>query len=84
MIIELICNVFFFLANLLVSILPTFPSFERFNVDLSPFFAVIKLVNTFVDIRVLGACLVIVLFIYNIKFVWSILMWLIRKIPGVS
>lgn len=84
MIIEVICNIFFYIANLLVSLLPKFPSFEQFNIDLSPFFAVIKLVNMFIDIRVLGTCMLVVLLIYNIKFVWSIFMWLIRKIPGVS
>lgn len=84
MIVEMICNIFFFLANLLVNILPTFPSFEQLNLDLSPFFAVIRMVNTFIDIRVIGFCMILVLLVYNIKFVWSIFMWLVRKIPGVS
>lgn len=84
MIIEFLCNIFFGLANLLVSILPTFPSFDNLNVDLAPFFSIIKLINMFIDIRVLGSCMVLILLVYNLKFIWSIFMWLVRKIPGVS
>ena len=84
MIVEAIMNVLFFLINLIVSLFPKFPSFEELNIDLSPFFAVIKMVNTFVDLRVIGVCLMMILIIYNSKFIWSIFMWLVRKIPGVS
>ena len=44
----------------------------------------VKLVNMFISVSLLSRCVIIVLIVYNLKFVWSILMWLIRKIPGVS
>lgn len=84
MILAFVCNIFFALCHLFLNLLPKFPSFEALNVNLSPVFYVIKFINAFINIRVVGMGLVIVLIIYNLKFVWSILMWLVRKIPGVS
>lgn len=84
MILEFICNIFFALANFFVGILPTLPSFSSLNASMAPLFYVIRFVNMFVSVKVVGNCLLIILVVYNIKFVWSILMWLIRKIPGVS
>lgn len=84
MILEFLCNIIFALAFLFVKLIPKFPSFQKLNVSLSPLFYIIKLINMFIPIQVLGSCLLMVLVVYNIKFVWSILMWLIRKIPGVS
>lgn len=84
MIVKFFCNILFSLAHLFINLIPKFPSFQQLNVNLSPLFYVIKFVNLFINIRVVGVCLLIILVVYNIKFVWSILMWLIRKIPGVS
>lgn len=84
MIVEFLCNIFFGLANLIVGVLPTFPSFSNLNANLQPFFTVVRAVNSFIDLRVLGSCLLTILIVLNIKFIWSIFMWLVRKIPGVS
>lgn len=84
MILEFICNILFKLAHLFISLIPKFPAFEQLNVSLAPVFYVIKLFNIFVSVRTLSVCLITILIVYNIKFVWSILMWLVRKIPGVS
>lgn len=84
LIVEFFCNLYYGFLNIIVSIFPQFPSFEQMNIDLSPMFSVIRLANTFINVSLLGICLTVVLFVYNIKFVWSIIMWLVRKIPGVS
>lgn len=84
MIVECLCIVFFGLANLLLGILPTFPSFETLNVSIAPVLYVFGLVNNFVSVSLLGNCLLIILIVCNIRFVWSILMWLVRKIPFIS
>lgn len=84
MIIEGICNVFFGVIGFIVGLFPKFPSFEALNVSLAPLFYVIKFVNLFISVKVIGGCLLILLVIYNSKFVWSIMMWLVKKIPGVS
>lgn len=84
MIIEFFCNILFTLVRFFLNIIPRFPSFESLNVSLAPLFYVIRFVNVFISLRVVSIGLVLVLIVYNIKFVWSILMWLIKKIPGVS
>lgn len=84
MILEFIFNLLFALANFIVGLFPAFPSFDSLNVTLAPLLYVLRMVNMFISIRLIGACLMIILIVYNIKFVWSILMWIIKKIPGVS
>lgn len=84
MIVEGIFNAFFGLAKFLVGLIPQSPSFQELYVSLQPILYVIKMINMFVSVRSIGVCLGIVLIVYNIKFVWSIVMWILRKIPGVS
>lgn len=84
MLLEFLCNILFALVGFLINLFPRFPSFQQLNVNLAPLFYVVKFLNMFVSVSVVGKCLILVLLVYNIKFVWSILMWLIRKIPGVS
>lgn len=84
MIVEAICNLFFGVANFFVSLLPQFPSFSALQVSISPLLNVLNSVNTFVSLKLVGTCMLIIFVIYNIKFGWSLLMWVIRKIPGVS
>lgn len=85
MIVETICNILFGVIYFVVGLFPALPSFDSLNVDLSPLLYVLGFVNNFVSSKVVGSCLVIVLLVYNAKFILSMLMWLVRKIPmGVS
>ena len=84
MIVEFFCNLFFSMAHFLINLLPKFPSFSGLNVSMSPLFYVVRLLNMVVSFPVVRKCLLIVLVVYNLKFIWSIFMWLLRKIPGVS
>ena len=84
MIIELFFNIFFALAHFLINLFPKFPSFDGLNASMSPLLHVVKFVNMFISVSLLSLCMIILLIVYNLKFVWSILMWLIRTIPGVS
>ena len=84
MIVEFFCNHLFSMAHFLINLLPKFPSFNSLNVSMSPLFYVVRLLNMFVSFPVVSRCLLVVLVVYNLKFIWSIFMWLLRKIPGVS
>lgn len=84
MIIEFFCNAFFALAEFIIGIFPRFPSFDGLNTSFGPLFYIIDFVNIFVSVPLIGKCCTIILIVYNLKFVWSIVMWLVRKIPGVS
>lgn len=84
MILEAICNVFFGVVSFIIGLIPKFPSFSSLNVSLAPVFYVFNFVNLFINVKTIGSCLLVVLVVYNLKFIWSALMWLVRKIPGVS
>lgn len=84
MIIELIFNAIFFILNFLIGLFPRFPSFKSLEISLQPVYYVLSFLNTFISLKAVSMGLIIVLLVYNLKFVWSIIMWLVRKIPGVS
>lgn len=84
MITQALCDVFYWIAGFFIGILPQFPSFDGLYINLQPLLTALLQINTFVDLKVLQTCLLIILVVYNIKFLWSIVMWIVRKIPGVS
>lgn len=84
MITQLLCDLFFWLADFFVGLLPTFPSFSGLRQSQGPTLAMIAEIGRFLDLRTLSVCLLLVLIVYNIRFVWSLIMWIVRKIPGVS
>jgi len=72
------------LAEFLVGLFPAFPRFDNLAVALDPIAYVIRFLDLFISMQLVSRCLLVILVVYNIKFGWSILMWVIRKIPGVS
>lgn len=84
MIIEFLCEPLILLAEFLVRLFPAFPRFDNLAVTLGPVAYTIRFVDMFVSLKTVSACLLVILVVYNIKFGWSILMWVLRKIPGVS
>lgn len=84
MILQFLCEPLILLAEFLVGLFPAFPRFDSLTVTLNPIAYVIRFLDLFVSMQMVSRCLLIILIIYNIKFGWSILMWVIRKIPGVS
>lgn len=84
MILQFFCEPLIILAEFLVGLFPAFPRFDGLAVTLNPIAYVIRFLDLFVSMQVLSKCLLVILIIYNIKFGWSILMWVIRKIPGIS
>jgi hypothetical protein len=84
MIVEFFCNAIFFILGFLINLFPRFPSFKSLEISLQPVYYVLNFVNHFINLKVVSMGLIIILLVYNIKFVWSIIMWLVRKIPGVS
>ena len=84
MILQFLCEPLILLAEFLVGLFPAFPRFSSLAVALDPIAYVIRFCDLFVSMRMVSRCLLIILIVYNIKFGWSVLMWVIRKIPGVS
>lgn len=84
MILQLLCEPFIVLAEFLVGLFPAFPRFDALITALDPIAYVIRFMDMFISMRMVSLCLLIILIIYNIKFGWSILMWVVKKIPGIS
>jgi len=84
MILQFLCEPIIVLAEFLVGLFPSFPRFDNLAVTLDPFAYVIRFLDMFISLKLVSRCLLIILLVYNIKFGWSVLMWVIRKIPGVS
>lgn len=84
MILQFLCEPLIVLAEFLVGLFPAFPRFDNLAVSLSPIAYVVKFLDMFISMKTVSACLLVILIVYNIKFGWSVLMWVIRKIPGIS
>lgn len=84
MILQFLAEPLIALAEFLVGLFPAFPRFDSLAVTLDPVAYVIRFMDLFVSMKTVSRCLLVILIVYNIKFGWSILMWVIRKIPGLS
>ena len=82
MIIEAFLNAVRFLVIGIISLLPTVPVVRLDFLD--GVFMLLSLTDLLIDVRVLASCLVTLILFTNIKFFWSLVMWVVRKIPGVS
>lgn len=67
----------------LLSLIPELPSVDWAG-SLDSIRNVLSSVNMFISLPVLGNCLLAVLVCYNARMIWSVIMWVVRKIPGVS
>lgn len=84
MIIEGILNLVKSLLLFLVGLLPQLPTFDIQSSALSDVANVIGYANRFCNLSVVVGCCGIMIAVYNIKAIWSLIMWVVRKIPGVS
>lgn len=84
MILQFLFEPLIVLAEFLVGLFPAFPRFDNLAVTLDPIAYIIRFLDMFVSLELVSRCLLAILVVYNIKFGWSVLMWVIRKIPGVS
>lgn len=84
MVVEAIMNMLKKLILFIIGLFPTFPSLSFLREYIDTFVSVVKSVNQFISIPTLGACFMAILLCYNARAVWSIIMWVIRKIPGVQ
>ena len=50
----------------------------------APVARVLGAVDHFVDLGVVAACVAALFVFANVEFIWGIIMWVIRKIPGVE
>ena len=82
MIIQALLSAIRFLVIALISLLPPIPTIRLDFLD--GVFQLLSLTDLLVDVRVLASCIAVLLFVMNIQFFWGLIMWVVRKIPGVG
>lgn len=68
----------------IIGLMPSVPDVSGLVSFINPVFSLLGGLNNFVSVSLVGTCLVILFVCMNIEFIWGIIMWVIRKIPGVS
>lgn len=68
----------------IIGLVPKFPDMSFVSEWMDPLMELLRSTNRFINLPVLGGCVLTILFFYNVRFIWSIIMWVVRKIPGVS
>lgn len=83
MIIDMILNFMYMYILGVVDLLPSLPQFEFFS-GLSGFLELLSWGLIFVDVNVFIGCISLWFALYNFEFVYAILEWVWKKIPGVQ
>lgn len=84
MIVEGILNLLKILVLFVLSLFPDLPDTEFVSGFFEPIVDVINSANVWIDVPTVSLCFVLILLCYNARAIWSVVMWVIRKIPGVS
>jgi len=83
MIIEFLLNIVFSVINWFLSLLPELPGFSQFQ-GLLGFIELVSYGSIFIDLSVFLSCLVAWFALWQFEFIYSILEWLWKKIPGIN
>lgn len=84
MILELVMNVLKSFLLFVIGLFPSVPNVSWLTGYLVPVANVIASVDCIVDVGTVCLCMSLLLIFSHIDLVWGIIMWVIRKIPGVS
>ncbi len=68
----------------LISLLPEIPDLSGLKPFVDALFQCYVNLDSFISIRACCICVVALILIYNVQFIWGVIMWVVRKIPGVS
>lgn len=84
MIVEGLLNLVKAFLLFLISLLPEFPTINYDSGFLSALSSAISSANTICHLKVVMSCIGVCILVCNVKMIWSVIMWVVRKIPGVS
>lgn len=84
MIVELIMNLLKFFLLFIIGLFPKLPDMSWLTGLITPVVSVIAKLDNFVDVGTLGLCVLVLLLFSGADLIWGVIMWVIRKIPGVS
>lgn len=84
MILQLLFELFFGIANMILDLIPTITLPDGFTNMLESVSNLFSLVNYFLPVSTILVCLGVIFLVDNIKLIMSVLNWLISKIPTIS
>ncbi len=84
MIIQLILDLLKMFLLFIISLFPTLPDMQSLANSVNAVTDVLMSINSFVSVRLAGGCVFALLVFMNVDFMWSIIMWVVKKIPGVE
>jgi hypothetical protein len=83
-IIEFIMNILKSFFLFVIGLFPALPDMTGLAGSVAPVAQVLGAVDHFVDLGVVAACVAALFVFANVEFIWGVIMWVIRKIPGVE
>lgn len=84
MIIKLLMELLKALIMLVISLFPTMPAVSWLSDFVANFAKMMQSIGIFISLPTVSLCFVLIMLCYNARAIWSLVMWVIRKIPGVS
>lgn len=84
MILEAIFNLIKSLVLFVVGLFPAMPDLSFLSQSLQSVINVLSSINSFVSVSLVAWCFFTLILFMNMEFIWSVIMWVIKKIPGVS
>ncbi|GEM_PF-1400855 len=84
MLVKLLMDMVKALILLIISLFPTLPDMSNLVSLIEPLVQLFVNIDSFVSVQLVGTCLGLLFVFSNAELIWSIIMWVIKKIPGVS
>lgn len=84
MILEGILNLVKGVLLSVISLFPALPDMSFLSQSVSDLLNLFVLIDSVVSVRLVGSCFTALFVFTNIDLIWSVIMWVVRKIPGVS
>lgn len=84
MIIKLLMDLLKGLILFVIGLLPSMPDMSGLLGSVEAVISVLLTIDSIISVRLVGTCLGILILIAQADLLWSMIMWVIRKIPGVS
>lgn len=84
MILEAIFNLIKSLVLFIIGLFPAMPDMSFLSQSLQSVIDILSSINSFVSVSLFAWCGFTIILFMNLEFIWSVIMWVIKKIPGVS
>lgn len=82
MIVEFLLDIVKAVLLFLIGLFPELPDMSSIVEFFDPLYQVYMQMNSFISVKLVAGCVLFFFILSNIEFIWGIIMWVVRKIPG--